>query len=156
MTGDRDEAEDIVQSAFILVFERAGALDRTRPFAPWLFGVVRRLASKARARRARRRALWLRWAADPDAAARSADAADAASDLDFVRRQLAALPPMQRACFELVALRDVPVDDVAAMHEIAASTVRQHVFRARRALREVVEPVLGFRGKRWTNDESAG
>lgn len=156
LTGDRDEAEDIVQAAFVLVFERAGSLDGSRPFAPWLFGVVRRLASKAHARRARRRRLWLRWAGDANPAARTADEPEASSDLDFVRRQLAALPPMQRACFELVALRDVAVVDVAAMYEIDASTVRQHVFRARRALRAVVEPVLGSRGRRWTDDGSVG
>jgi DNA-directed RNA polymerase specialized sigma24 family protein len=41
---------------------------------------------------------------------------------------------MQRACFELVALRDIPIEQAAAMHGISESTVRQHVFRARRAL----------------------
>ncbi|MGH7634347.1 MAG: RNA polymerase sigma factor, partial [Gemmatimonadaceae bacterium] len=44
LMGDRDDAEDVVQAAFILASERAAELDSTRPFAPWLFGVVRRLA----------------------------------------------------------------------------------------------------------------
>lgn len=155
MTGDRDDAEDIVQSAFILAFERAASLDRSRPLAPWLFGVVRRLALKTHARRARRRALWRRWAMDTRDVSAD-DPLDAASDLAFVRRAVAALPPMQRACFELVVLRDLAVDDVAAMYEISASTVRQHVFRARRDLRSALESVLGPRANRWTGGESAG
>lgn len=154
LTGDRDDAEDVVQSAFLVAIERAATLDPGRPFAPWLFGVVRRLALKVHTRRTRRRALWDRWMAHH---AESRDASDAeieaASDLAVVRRHLAALPEMQRACFELVVLRDVAIDHVAAMYEISPSTVRQHVFRARRALRLSLEPLFGARTKRWTGDE---
>ena len=136
LTGDRDDAEDIVQAAFILAIERADALDPSRPFAPWLFGVVRRLALKRRVRQARRSRLWQRWRAPGDGEAAGNDSSlDAASDLALVRRELQTLPAMQQACFELVALRDVAVEDVAAMYEISPSTVRQHVFRARRELR---------------------
>ena len=153
LTGDRDDAEDVVQSAFLVAIERAATLDPARPFAPWLFGVVRRLALKVHTRRTRRRALWERWMAHH---AESRDASDAeieaASDLEVVRRHLGALPEMQRACFELVVLRDVAIDHVAAMYEISPSTVRQHVFRARRALRLSLEPLFGARTKRWTGD----
>jgi RNA polymerase sigma factor (sigma-70 family) len=48
------------------------------------------------------------------------------------------LSPMQRACFELVAVRDLSIEEVAAMHGISESTVRQHVFRARVALRRAL------------------
>jgi DNA-directed RNA polymerase specialized sigma24 family protein len=34
-----------------------------------------------------------------------------------------------------VSLRDVSISEVAIMHAISESTVRQHVFRARAALR---------------------
>ena len=157
LTGDRDDAEDIVQSAFILAIERAADLDRGRPFAPWLFGVVRRLAMKARVRSARRWALRQRWAGNPERVANPGDARmDAVSDLDLVRRHLRAQPAMQRACFELVVLHDLAVADVAAMHEIAESTVRQHVFRARRDLRTSLGSLLGDRAERWTGGESVG
>lgn len=42
---------------------------------------------------------------------------------------------MQRACFELVAVRGLSTEEVAVMHGISQSTVRQHVFRARAAIR---------------------
>ena len=144
LTGDRDDAEDIVQRAFILAVERASELDPSRPFAPWLFAVVRRLALKRHARRQHRRALWERWRPDDATPNLQPDAAVAeASDLALVRRELRTLSPMQAACFELVVLRDVSVDDVAAMYDVAASTVRQHVFRARQALRARLEPLIG-------------
>lgn len=147
LLGDRDDAEDVVQAAFVLVVQRAAELDPSRPLGPWLFAVVRRLALKRQARRARRRALWRRWQGADDrsiASTASAEpAVEAASDLALVRRELRALAAMQRACFELVVLRDVSVDEVATMYDISASTVRQHVFRARQALRTRLEPLVG-------------
>ncbi len=51
-----------------------------------------------------------------------------------IEKAMTSLSPMQRACFELVAVKNIAVSSVAAMHGIAESTVRQHVFRARHAL----------------------
>lgn len=45
---------------------------------------------------------------------------------------------MQRACFDLVTLRGFSIAEVATMHAISEFTVRQHVFRARTALRAVL------------------
>lgn len=152
LTGDRDEAEDLVQTAFILAVERAHELDHGRPFAPWLFAIVRRLALKWHARRSHRRRLWARWGAGEALQMPSVEArVDAASDLVLVRRELAALPAMQRACFELVVLRDLGADVVAQMYEISESTVRQHVFRARRTLRARLEPLLAPGKGEWAD-----
>lgn len=156
LTGDRDEAEDIVQRAFILAVERASELDTSRPFAPWLFAVVRRLALKRHARQRHRRALWERWRPEVSSSQIEPDAAiAAASDLALVRGELRTFSPMQAACFELVVLRDVAAEDVAAMYEISEATVRQHVFRARRALRDRLAGVLGPTALPWTGDPAA-
>jgi RNA polymerase sigma-70 factor, ECF subfamily len=149
LLGDRDDAEDVVQSAFILAIQRSAEFEAARPFAPWLFAVVRRLALKTHERRNRRQLLWRRWRSEESSSVDPARQMDVASDVAVVRREMAALPAMQRACFELVVLRDVAVEDVAAMYEIAASTVRQHVFRARRELRARLESLLGPAVDRW-------
>lgn len=152
LTGDRDEAEDLVQAAFILAVERAHELDHGRPFAPWLFAIVRRLALKSHVRRSHRRWLWARWRTGEALQTPSIESRiDTASDLALVRRELSALPAMQRACFELVVLRDIGADLVAEMYEISESTVRQHVFRARRTLRARLEPLLAPGNGRWAN-----
>jgi DNA-directed RNA polymerase specialized sigma24 family protein len=54
---------------------------------------------------------------------------------------------MQRACFELVAIRDLATEEVAAMHGISESTVRQHLFRARTALRYALKETQLDRGE---------
>lgn len=138
LLGDADDAEDIVQDAFTVVHRAARAFDASRPFGPWLFGIVRRLAANRRAREARRSRLLRLWGRQPDTSSRSLrgdEAVMARMDADAAMRAIARLPPMQRACFELVAARGFSATEVAAMHGIAESTVRQHVFRARAALR---------------------
>ena len=142
LLGDRDEAEDIVQDAFTVVYRKAGRFDPERPFAPWLFAMVRRLAANRRARDIRRARLMRLWGRGSLAASVSPapdHALLAGLDAAAARRAMEDLSPMQRACFELVAVRGLSPREVAAMHGIGESTVRQHVFRARAALRDVLD-----------------
>jgi len=132
-------AEPIPPETVARLYEReARAFDASRPFGPWLFGIVRRLASNRRVREARRSRLLRLWGRHPDASGsslRGDEGIVARIDAEAAIRAFAGLPPMQRACFELVATRGLSASEVAAMHGIAESTVRQHVFRARAALR---------------------
>ena len=138
LIGDADDAEDIVQDAFSVVHREARAFDASRAFGPWLFGIVRRLASNRRAREVRRSRLLRLWGRNPDSSSTAQpgdEAIMARLDAETAARAFAGLPPMQRACFELVVTRGLSAGEVAAMHGIAESTVRQHIFRARAAMR---------------------
>jgi RNA polymerase sigma-70 factor (ECF subfamily) len=142
LVGDQDDAEDVVQDSFTVVHKNARVFDAGRPFGPWFFAIVRRLATNRRSReRRRKRLLQLWWGGAPTEA--TTPAVDR-SVIDRIEADVAAgamanLSPMQRACFELVAVRDLSPEEVAAMHGIAESTVRQHVFRARAALRGALD-----------------
>jgi RNA polymerase sigma-70 factor (ECF subfamily) len=140
LLGDADDAEDVVQDAFGVVHREAGNFDAARAFTPWLYGIVRRLAGNRRHRERRRARLFRFWRSGPPEVSPAADESVIAQlDADAAARAMDDLPPMQRACFELVAVRDVPIAEVAAMHGISESTVRQHIFRARRALRGALD-----------------
>ena len=139
LIGSVDDAEDVVQDAFTVVHRAARSFDDSRPFAPWFYAIVRRLAANRREREARRGRLLQRWwfGSEVDSSPPNPELASAARvDADHVWRAMEGLSSMQRACFDLVVVRGLAVDDVAAMHGIAESTVRQHVFRARAALRK--------------------
>jgi RNA polymerase sigma-70 factor (ECF subfamily) len=141
LLGDVDDAEDVVQDAFTVVHRNARGFDAARQFAPWLFAIVRQLAANRRAREARRARLLRLFGRGTMAEPQHADALVAArDDAALASRAMQDLAPMQRACFELVVLRGLSVEEVAAMHDIAESTVRQHVFRARAALRAALDP----------------
>jgi RNA polymerase sigma-70 factor, ECF subfamily len=143
LLGDRDDAEDVVQDAFGVVYRSAASFDGARPFAPWFFAIIRRLATNRRARDWRRSRLLWRWrlgATENAVAPSTADVVAAKLDAAAANRAMTDLSPMQRACFELVAVRGLSTEEVAAMHGISESTVRQHIFRARAALRAVLEP----------------
>jgi RNA polymerase sigma-70 factor (ECF subfamily) len=136
--GSRADAEDVAQEAFVVVHQQARRFDADRPFAPWFFAIVRRLAGNRRARDLRRARLlhfwgWLR-GGEP-ASSRSETMLNAGLDAAAAKRAMESLSPMQRACFDLVAVRGVSTAEVAVMYAITESTVRQHVFRARSALR---------------------
>lgn len=140
--GDPNDAEDTVQDAFTVVYKNTHTFDATRPFAPWFFAIIRRLATNRRSRdvrRARLLRLW-GWAIGREPASSRAEARIVAHlDAEVAKRAMETLAPMQRACFELVAVRGLSTKEVAAMHGISESTVRQHVFRARTALRSVLD-----------------
>ena len=141
LLGTRNDAEDVAQEAFVVVHRNARKFDQALSFAPWFFAIVRRLAANQRARerrRARLRRLWWRPSSGEPASPSMEASLVAGLDADAARRAMGTLSPMQRACFELVAVRGLSTGDVAAMHGIAESTVRQHVFRARAALRDAL------------------
>ncbi len=142
LMGDHDDADDVVQDAFTAVLRNARRFDAQRPFPPWFFAIVRRVAANRRSRDLRRARLMrvFGWRVIAEPASPPADEALLARlDAVAATRALKDLSPMQRACFELVVMRDLSTEEVAVMHGISESTVRQHVFRARAALRTVLE-----------------
>lgn len=137
LVGNLDDAEDVVQEAFLVALDRAAAFDAARAFAPWLHGIVRHKARRLRARAARRRRL-LALFGRRDRVESGNEREDAAMTGARARELVDALPEMQRRCFDLHVSHGVPTAEVAARFGIAESTVRQHIFRARAALRRAL------------------
>src|SRR5262249_7726123 len=123
--GARDDAEDIVQEALIVVHRDARRFDPGRPFRPWFFAIVRRLAVNRRARHLRRARLLRFWTPRDAAGEPSSPPAEpmlvAGLDAGAAARAMSQLSPMQRACFELVAMRGLSAAEVADMHGLSES-----------------------------------
>jgi RNA polymerase sigma-70 factor (ECF subfamily) len=143
LVGDSDDAEDVVAEAFVIALDRAATFRSGESVGAWLYGIVRRVAAKYRRRASRRRWLLKRWRPE----ARRADPAQLAADrdaLDRVAAMVSGLPDMQRQCFDLVVYSGLDITEVATMFDIAPSTVRQHVHRARQAIRSRFPDVPDF------------
>ncbi|WP_445263301.1 RNA polymerase sigma factor SigM [Pseudokineococcus sp. 5B2Z-1] len=140
--GDREEAADAVQDAFVSALRGADRFRGEAAVTTWLHRIVVN-ASLDRLRRAR-----VRRTVPLDAPTTGADAprdalerlparGDAAADVDLevdVRAALDRLPDHQRAALVLVDLQDLPVAEAAAVLGVAVGTVKSRCARGRAAL----------------------
>ena len=137
MTGDRAEAQDVVQEALVRFWALgSGGRAEVRDPDAWVRTAARRLAV-SRWRRAHHRLGLLR--AQP--AARDVD--PPGEDVVLLVAALRRLPRPQREAVVLHHLVDLPVEEVATELGIAIGTVKSRLSRGRVALRDAVGPAPG-------------
>lgn len=148
VTQDKQAAEDIVQAAFVRVYERIAQYDPSRPFAPWFMRVVVNDALAAAKRQTRQipldeepdadtsaLAAWLRDGGDsPDLAAEVGELREA------VRRALDTLTPDQRAAVVLRYYLGLSESEMADQLGAPAGTVKWRLHAARQRLRALLHP----------------
>ena len=136
---DRDEAEDVLHTAYEAVLDGRARYDGRSSLRTWLFGVIRLTAVGQRRRRVLR---WLRGErplGDRDAGDQRPDpAADAARADSAARlaRALDALPTRQRELLHLVFYQDLSISEAAALLGISVGSARTHYERGKQRLRE--------------------
>lgn len=139
-TDSRDDAEDVVQDAFHRVLRALESFDETRPFRPWLYAIVRNVGRTAAASRAR-------WSTEPldeglvEAPSSRLSEIERWEVRERIGEGLDRLSPQQRACFRLCDIEGFGAVEAAEMLGLGESTVRVHLFRARRRLRELLGPL---------------
>lgn len=132
-TGNREDAEDVVQDTFRRML---GALDRYDPrrsFEPWFFTILRNTARTwTKARRLRgHEPLAAEHAAEEPGPLELASRRELRRSLDDA---IEALPLMQRSCFRLCLVEGLTSTEAASALGLAESTVRVHIHKARQAL----------------------
>ncbi|WP_426284610.1 RNA polymerase sigma factor [Luteibacter sp. E-22] len=55
------------------------------------------------------------------------------------------LPPVQRTLLTLYHLEEMPIGEIARVTGMAEGTIKSHLFRSRRMLREILESCVGVR-----------
>jgi RNA polymerase sigma-70 factor (ECF subfamily) len=130
------EAEDLTQEAFLVAFEQLHTCREPERFAHWLFQVVRnRAKNRASQTRGRERALQ----ALPEAGSDE----QLVSNTGLKARLLAALDHVSEVQREVVLLHDLEGfthGEIAAALDLSEAMSRQHLFQARKKLRELLEP----------------
>jgi RNA polymerase sigma-70 factor (ECF subfamily) len=133
----RDDAEDIVQDTFRRVFGSLASFDAGMRFGPWFFTILRntaRNAAKKRRLRDHDEIPGEHAAAGPGPYEETRRAEMRRRIADAVER----LTPMQRTCFRLCLVEGLSNAEAAEATGLAESTVRVHVFNARRALQTLL------------------
>jgi RNA polymerase sigma-70 factor (ECF subfamily) len=137
-TADPDEADDITQDAFVLMYRRLRQFSGEASFEGWMYRITRRVASQ-RGRTQRRRArLAGSSKARPEAEAYHTDPGarvDRERLRELVLEGVERLPPKQREVFDLVDLQGLTPSEAAELTGSNPATVRVHLFKARGAIR---------------------
>ena len=140
MVGNRDDAEDVLQSAFIRAFR---ALDRCRDsarFGAWLYQIVANECRTFVMRRARRERRIVR-----DEVVLHAAAADSVVDIndtfEDVQYALDQLDVEQREAFLMKHVEQLSYEEMAEVTGDGISALKMRVKRACARLRELLEEV---------------
>lgn len=135
ITRSRQDAEDVVQQAFVRAWHGLGGFRADAAFGTWLHRIVARnaldRASQLKARRERED--------DLDTANAFAFATHEPRDVLLVRRLeslMRSLSAPQRAVVTLFYWEETAVEEIAATLGMPENTVKTHLSRARAALRE--------------------
>ncbi|HEX7239186.1 MAG TPA: sigma-70 family RNA polymerase sigma factor [Longimicrobiaceae bacterium] len=139
LLGQREDAEDLVQEAFLAVLERIDTFQPGRSFAPWFYRILVNRGLNARRSRSLRTTDEI-----PESAASASLAPDRAAEQGELREELRAaldaLPERQRTVVELFELEGFSSPEIAGILEISEGTVRWHLHEARKALRRALAP----------------
>jgi RNA polymerase sigma-70 factor (ECF subfamily) len=129
------DLDDAAHEVFLVLYRRWNDVDLARPMRPWLFGVARRVAAAARAKRIE--------TPSPVEAASVEDPRVAQRDL--VWKAMAALDDDRRAVIVLHDFEGLTGAEIAAQLEIPVNTVHSRLRLAREDLLAAVHKLRGAR-----------
>jgi RNA polymerase sigma factor (sigma-70 family) len=130
---DPNDADDAFQATFLVLFRRAGSVRIGGSLGPWLYGVARRIALRARADRGRRGPREDRGGERPDTGpAADACRAELQSILD---EEVGRLPERYRAPVVLCLLEGLTYDEAARRLGCPIGTLGVRLSRGRELLR---------------------
>lgn len=138
LLGERREAEDLAQEAFVRAFQRLDSFDAERPFGPWMRRVAANLCLN-RLQLDAPPAAPLDEERDEDTASTPEAAQEQTERAELVRAALLGLPVHYRAVIELRHFQELSYDEIATALHLRLSDVKSHLFRARKMLAERLE-----------------
>lgn len=141
LLGHREDAEDVVQEAFLAALTNIGSFDPTRRFGPWLYRIVWTRGLNLRKSRSRRAAEPLKPERHASPGGGPAARAEQGEVRARVAEALAQLPERQRQVVQLFDLDGFSGAEIAAMLGLAPGTVRWHLHEGRRTLRTLLAPL---------------
>ncbi|HKW10493.1 MAG TPA: sigma-70 family RNA polymerase sigma factor [Gemmatimonadaceae bacterium] len=136
----REDAEDLVQDAFLAALQHIDSFDLSRPFWPWLSRIIVNRGLDLSASRSARSAEVLGDEVS-DAGPSPAEAAERGEIRDEFRRTLASLPERRRLVVQLFEVDGFSVAEIAKLLDSSPATIRWHLHMARRQLRNALAPL---------------
>lgn len=146
LVGNKDDAFDISQEAFLRVYRSADTFDKTQPFLPWFYTIISNLSRTWLRRRTTRDYRMV----DINDASYLLVADDNPEDVLVKKRQAArlreALMELNFADREIITLqhfRGMSYDEIAEVLDIPRGTVMSRLYYARKRLAKLMGPSDG-------------
>ena len=141
LLGERREAEDLTQEAFIRAYQRLDTFDIERSFGPWIRRVATNLCYNHLKRHRHlvlplfeeRDKLTGEYANNPENAIVQTECTEA------LRDAILTLPAHYRAVIELRHFQDLSYEEISETLNISISQVKSHLFRARKQLARIYD-----------------
>lgn len=143
ITRNLDDAEDVLQEAWMKAFIHIRTFDRRSAFSTWLTRIAINSALMTLRRRRRQNELSLDDPADPDRpgpaemselSRNPEERCLEAERLKLARQAIMRLPPKLRSAIEIRQSEDGPVSELAMLTGISLPTMKSRLMRARRKL----------------------
>lgn len=144
IVGNRDEAVDLAQDAFVRAYRAMGRFDANMPFYPWLHKIVRNLCLNHLKRRGRRGETSLDALVEQGFDVQEPgddplEAAEAGDLREQIRAAMAELSPAQAEILRLRHMVELSYTEIAECLGVPIGTVMSRLHAARKALRAALE-----------------
>lgn len=137
--GDPSAAEDVLQETFLRALRSFRSFDAARRFFPWLAAIASNRLSTRQRRKPPVSPADPAWLCDSHLNPARADVASEVAERDRLRRALEQLTPAVRRRLLMHDLEGWSCAEVASSEGTTELTVRSSIFRARAALRNMLE-----------------
>ena len=150
LTGHEQDAEDVVQEAFLKAFREIRRFEARSSFATWLYRITVNCSHdllRQRPRAGSRPSLddpGLRVAADladPSAAADPLRGLASRRIDERVRRAMSELSDQERSAFVMRHFEGLSIEEIGRVLDLKASAAKHSIFRAVHKLRRALEPM---------------
>ena len=138
LVGDRHDAEDVAQEAYLRAFRALGRFREDARFETWLYRIVTNAAMTHLRRRGRFGVLLSEDREERPTGEPEARSVEETVERDELKRALAALPPGTRTVIVLKDVYGLSVQEIAEEVGLTEGAVKLRLHRGRRRLKEAV------------------
>lgn len=153
--GDREEAQDLTQEAFLKVFKNLKKFRGKSSFYTWFYRIVVNACIDGMRRRRRRESLFSlrRWGEhrgessqegmeghpEMEEALNPMEVLSGKQMAEKAQEALQSLSEKQRVVFQLKVLHEMRIPEISKVMKMAEGTVKSHLFRATQVLRDALK-----------------
>ncbi len=150
IVGNREDAEEAAQDAFIRAFRALASFRQDAKFSTWLYRIAVNV-SLTKARQSQLDVTSIDATMDdedsaplqiPDRALKPDEHIEQSQFQEQVRTMIAELPPKYSAVITMYHIQSLSYDEIAETLDLPIGTVKAHLFRARNALKKLVMNVM--------------